>query len=86
MTDIDLMKALNVPPSSFYLDLKEKVDKFAIINVHTISGKVIKIKGSTTIHLINIEPDYLTLQFDSHQSDIMFSAIEEIEYFGSVKK
>ena len=71
---------------SLYNELKEKVNTALIINIHMISGECIKIgPGSpdrlTVKSITNITNDFLTIRFDSHQTNIMYNGISKIEYF-----
>ena len=83
MSKEDLLELMNpMAVHSLYKTLKDKMDNAAIVNVYTVNGNCIKIKGDKHISLIDITPDYITVAFDSHVTDIMFTGIESVEYLG----
>ena len=85
MSELDLMKVMDSASiHALYDTLMERVDKSAIVIVHTIAGESIKIKGDKHIFIIDVTSDYITLKMDSHITDIMFNAIERIEYYGGI--
>ena len=67
-----------------YDDLEKKINNSVNVLVYTLNGDIIKIKGDKNTSIIAVTPDSITVQFDSHISDIMFNAIEKIEYYGGV--
>lgn len=69
---------------TLYNDLPNKIKHSAIVNIFTLSGDCIKIKGDKDTNIMDITPDYITVSFDSHISDIMYTSIERIEYFGGL--
>lgn len=69
---------------TLYNDLPNKIKHSAIVNIFTLSGDCIKIKGDKDINVVDITPDYITVSFDSHVADIMYNSIERIEYFGGL--
>ena len=69
---------------ALYNDLPNKIKHSAIVNIFTLSGDCIKIKGDKDINVMDITPDYITVSFDSHIADIMYNSIERIEYFGGL--
>lgn len=62
--------------------LLPRIQKSSIVKIYTTNGDCIKVKGDKHIFIIDITSDYITVKFDSHISDIMFNAIEKIEYYG----
>lgn len=82
MTESDLLNIIAEP--SAYPDLADKIAQSAIVNVHTVSGDCIKVKGDKNIRVINITPRYITVGFDSHIVDILFTGIEYVEFFGGL--
>lgn len=70
--------------NTLYNDLSNKIKHSAIVNIFTLSGDCIKIKGDKDINVTDITPDYITVSFDSHVTDIMYTGIERIEYFGGL--
>lgn len=84
MSRKDLINSLGVDvhTHTLYDQFQNKYKNSAIVNIYTISGRKIKVKGDSSVTLAAITPDYLTIKFDSHISDIMFTGIEEIEYIG----
>ena len=82
MSKVDLMKALDSSSvHTLYDTLEDKLKQHSLVNLHTVNGECVKIKGDKYIFVKDITPDYITIQFDSHVSDYMFTAIEKIEYF-----
>lgn len=82
MSKADLMKALDSSSvHTLYDTLEDKLHHHSLVNLYTVNGECIKIKGDKYISVIDVTPDYITIQFDSHISDYMFSAIEKIEYY-----
>lgn len=82
----DLMNALGVQTSDFAENLKKQVQRALIINIYLNNGDMIKIGGGSPHRLkmssiINISNDFLTIKFDSHDTDILFTSISKIEYF-----
>ena len=70
--------------NTLYNDLPNKIKHSSIVNIFTFSGDCIKIKGDKDINVTDITPDYITVSFDSHITDIMYTSIECIEYFGGL--
>lgn len=82
MSKADLMKALDLSSvHTLYDTLADDISKSVIVKLFTIGGECVKIKGDKHISVINITPDFITVQFDSHKTDYMYSAIEKIEYY-----
>jgi len=82
MSKADLMKALDSSSVHTLFDtLQKKVDKSVIVKLYTTNGECVKIKGDKYISIVDITPDYITVKFDSHTTDYMFTAIEKIEYY-----
>lgn len=83
MSKEDLIGLMSSSSShTLYHELKDKVDFAAIVKVYTADGDCIRIKGDRKVSVIKVTPDYVTVQFDSHRTDIMFSSITKIEYYG----
>lgn len=82
MSKADLMKLMgDSSVHTLYDELPLKIKQSSIVNLYTIRGECIKIKGEKNISVIDITPHYITVQFDSHTSDYMYTAIEKIEYY-----
>ena len=82
MSKADLMKALDSSNvHTLYDTLEERLARSSIVNMYTVTGECVKIKGEKHISVANIPPDYISVQFDSHISDYMYTAIEKIEYY-----
>lgn len=83
MSKQDLMSVINSSSvHALYDTLLPRIKDSSIVKIYTLNGDCIKIKGDKTICIIDITDSYITVKFDSHISDIMFSAIEKIEYYG----
>ena len=86
MAKEDLMNALGVQTSDFAENLKKQAQRALIINIYLNNGDMIKIGDGSPYRLkmssiINISNDFLTVKFDSHDTDILFTSISKIEYF-----
>lgn len=86
MAKEDLMNAFGVSVSDFSNNLQNKIQKASIINIYLNNGEMIKIGAGSPDRLkissiVNISNDFFTIQFDSHDTDILFSSIAKIEYF-----
>lgn len=87
MSKEDLMNIIgSSSTNSLYDELKKRVKTALIINIYLVDGEQIKIgPGSpdrlSVSSIINITNDFLTIKFDSHQSNIMYNGIKKIEYF-----
>lgn len=86
MAKEDLMNAFGVTASDFSNNLQDKVKQASIINIYLNNGDMIKIGAGSPDRLkissiVNISNDFFTIQFDSHDTDILFSSISKIEYF-----
>ena len=83
MSKEDLMQLMQGSHTHYLAKtLLSHVKDSSIVKVYTLNGECIKIKGDKHIFLVDITTDYITVKFDSHMCDIMFSAIEKIEYYG----
>ena len=82
MSKEDLMKMMGSSSHLFSTTLLPRIQDSSIVKVYTISGDCIKIKGDKNTKVVDITNDYVTVKFDSHMTDIMFSAIEKVEYYG----
>lgn len=85
MTKIDLMNALNTSSShTLYINFLDKIQDYEIINIFLVDNELIKIGSGSTLkkkNIIDVTPDYLTIKYDSHITDVMFTAIKKIEYY-----
>ena len=82
MSKADLMKVLDSSNvHTLYDTLENRLHSHSLVNLYTVTGECVKIKGDKHISIIDITPDYISIQFDSHVSDYMFTAIEKIEYY-----
>lgn len=85
MTKIDLMNALNTSSShTLYINFLDKIQDYEIINIFLVDNELIKIGSGSTLkkkNIIDVTPDYFTIKYDSHITDVMFTAIKKIEYY-----
>ena len=86
MSKEDLMNAFGVSASDFSNKLQDQIQTALIINIYLHKGELIKLgQGSPdklmVSSIVDISNDFLTIQYDSHDTDILFSAISKIEYF-----
>lgn len=86
MAKEDLMNAFGVTASDFSNKLQDQIQKVLIINIYLNNGEMIKIGDGSPDKLkissiVDISNDFFTIQFDSHDTDILFSSISKIEYF-----
>ena len=86
MSKEDLMNAFGVSSSDFSIKLQEQIKKALIINVYLNNGDLIKIGDGSPDRLqissiVDIANDFFTVQYDSHETDILYTAILKIEYF-----
>ena len=86
MSKEDLMNAFGVSVSDFSNKLQDQIQTALIINIYLHNGELIKLgQGSPdklmVSSIVDISNDFLTIQYDSHDTDILFSAISKIEYF-----
>ena len=82
MSKADLMKALDSSSvHTLYDTLSDNIEKSVIVKILTVSGECVKIQGDKHISVVDITPDFVTVQFDSHKTDYMYTAIERIEYY-----
>ena len=86
MSKEDLMNAFGVSASDFSNKLQDQIQTALIINIYLHNGELIKLgQGSPdklmASSIVDISNDFLTIQYDSHDTDILFSAISKIEYF-----
>lgn len=86
MSKEDLMNAFGVSASDFSNKLQDQIQTALIINIYLNNGEMIKIgegssDGLRVSSIVDISNDFLTIQYDSHDTDILFSSISKIEYF-----
>ena len=82
MSKADLMKAFDSSSvHTLYDTLEDDIKKATIVKLYTISGECIRIKGEKYISVADITPHYITVQFDSHKTNYMYTGIEKIEYY-----
>jgi hypothetical protein len=80
------MNALGVPSHSLMAELEDKVQKALIINIYLHNGELIKVGDGSPDRLkissiVDITNDFLTIKYDSHETNILYTAIAKIEYF-----
>ena len=76
------MKMMGVSSHLFSTTLLPRIQDSSIVKVYTVSGDCIRIKGDKNTKVIDVTDNYITVKFDSHMADIMFNAIEKVEYYG----
>lgn len=85
MSKDDLMSVLGTSSShTLHTEFMSKIRDKEIINIFLVNEELIKIGNGSDIKkedIINITPDYLTIKYDSHITDVMFTAISKIEYY-----
>lgn len=85
MTTLDLKQLIDSSSiHTLYDTLDDKIKNSSIVKVYMVSGECFKIKGDKNTHIVKITPDYITVSFDSHISDIMYTGIVYIEYYGGL--
>lgn len=83
MSKEDLIGLMNSSSShTLYYELGDKIKSATIVKIYTADNDCIRVKGDRKISVTKITPDYITVQFDSHRTDIMYSSITKIEYYG----
>lgn len=86
MTKEDLIGLMNTSSAhTLYHNLEDKIKFSSIVKIYTTDNDCIKVKGERNVSVIAITPDYISVQFDSHKTDIMFSSITKIEYYGGLQ-
>lgn len=85
MSKEDLLQALHAPSyHTLYTEFLNKIQDYEIINIFLVDGELIKIGSGSKLkksNIITITPDFITIQYDSHITDVMFTAIKYIEYY-----
>lgn len=85
MSKTDLMNAINGSSAHTLYDVfLDKIKSYSIINIYMMNGELIKIGGDSNLrkkNIADITPDFITILYDSHLTDYMFSAIIKIEYY-----
>lgn len=87
--DIQVQKPKEQEPSiqtDLQQELCSRVDKVLIINIYLLNGECIKLgAGSKDMlkvsDIINISDTFLTIKYDSHETNILYTSILKIEYF-----
>lgn len=70
--------------SNFYKRLQKGIDQSTIVNIYMVDGELIKIGSGSKIKkeaIIYIDNDIITIQYDSHQTDILINNIKKVEYY-----
>ena len=86
MSKQDLMNAFNIGSNPLIDELKVQIKECSTINIYLLNGELIKL-GAGSLELLklsaitNITDSFLTIQYDSHRTDILYTAIAKIEYF-----
>ena len=86
MSKEDLISAFGASSSDFSNKLQDEIRKALIINVYLNNGEMIKIGDGSPERLqissiTDISNDFFTIQYDSHETDILYTSISKIEYF-----
>ena len=88
MSKDDLLNILDSSSThTLYSDFMKRIENYQIINIYLVDNELIKIGSGGQIkkhNILSVTPDYITIQYDSHVTDIMFSAIKKIEYFSGL--
>jgi hypothetical protein len=84
MSELDLQKIIG--GNSIKNELKDRIKTSLIINIYTVNNECIKIGAGSDDNLsissiVNIEDDFLTIRFESHDVNILYNSIVKIEYF-----
>lgn len=85
LSDLDLQKIIG-NTNSIKNELEKRMKTASIINIYTLNNECIKIGSGSIDNLkkssvINIADDFLTIRFETHDTDILYSSIVKIEYF-----
>lgn len=85
MSKEDLMNIIGSQSyHTLYDTFLDNIKNRTIINIYMVDGELIKIGGDSDLNKDNIfkvTPDFITIKYDSHLTDYMFSAIKKIEYY-----
>lgn len=85
MSKEDLMNIIGSQSHhTLYNTFLDNIKNRTIINIYMVDGELIKIGGDSDLNKNNIfkvTPDFITIKYDSHLTDYMFSAIKKIEYY-----
>lgn len=84
--DIQLETPPKIIENDIKFELKNRMDKVLIINIYLLNGECIKLgAGSKDMlkvsDIVNISDTFLTIKYDSHETNIMYTSILKIEYF-----
>ena len=85
MSETDLRKLME-QGNSIALELKERIKTATIVNIYTFNDECIKLGPGSDDKLeissiISINDDFITIQYASHITNILYNAISKIEYF-----
>lgn len=84
MSKEDLMNVLGTSSSHSLSNLKDKIQPYEIINIYLTTGELIKIGNGSNIKkedIIDVTSDFITIKYDSHITDVMFTGISKVEYY-----
>lgn len=85
--DIDLSPPESIDSASnIQKELIERIEQVLIINIYLLNGECIKLgAGSKDMlkvsDIIKVSDIYLTIRYDSHDTNIFYNSILKIEYF-----
>lgn len=84
MTRNNLQSLIDVS-NSIKQRLEDKINASYIINIYT-NDEVIKLGPGSNDYLsidsiIALDDDFLTIEYESHETDIMYNSIIKIEYY-----
>ena len=82
MSKEDLIKMMGSSSHLLSTTLLPRIQDSSIVKIYMMSGECIRIKGDKNVKVVDVTDDYITVKFDSHMTDIMFNAIERVEYYG----
>ena len=79
---IDIVGCLSY--HTLYDTFLDNIKNRTIINIYMVDGELVKIGGDSDLtkdNIFKVTPDFITIKYDSHLTDYMFSAIKKIEYY-----
>lgn len=85
MSKEDLMNIIGSQSHhTLYDTFLDNIKNRTIINIYMVDGELVKIGGDSDLtkdNIFKITFDCITIKYDSHLTDYMFSAIKKIEYY-----
>lgn len=65
-------------------ELKSRISKALIINIYLLNSECIKLGSGSMLKvtdIINISDTFITIKYDSHETNVFYTSILKIEYF-----